>query len=139
MQDKFFLDTNIIVYAFDEQHTQKKKRANQLIQIALEQQKGVISCQVIQEFLNVATRKFKIPMTHEEAEIYLIQVLWPLCVVIPNFELFAHALKLKERHQFSFYDALIVASAIQSRCKKLYSEDLHNGQIVQGLAIENPF
>ncbi len=62
MSDKYFIDTNIFVYCFDEQKPDKKSRALSLISDALQTGNGIISTQVIQEFLNVATRKFLIPL-----------------------------------------------------------------------------
>lgn len=139
MSDKFFLDTNVFVYSFDETARHKAKKAHQLIEDALKKREGVTSYQVVQEFLNVATRKFKVPMSESEAQLYLKEVLWPLCVMLPSFDLYQHALYLKEKHKLSFYDSIIVASAIQADCKKLYTEDLHSGQVIEGVVVENPF
>ena len=111
----------------------------ELIQEALLYGKGIISLQVIQEFLNVATQKFAIPMKVEEAKGYLRMVLNPLCQVYPDAALYESCLELQEETRYSFYDSLIMAAAIQGGCEILYSEDLQDGQEVRGVTIVNPF
>jgi len=139
MSDKYFIDTNVFVYCFDDRHPEKKVRALSLIADALQSGKGMISWQVIQEFLNVSTRKFLIPVKPEDAKIYLQKVLHPLCHVFPDLDLYSWALDIFEKTGYSFYDALIIAGAQRGGCDILYSEDLHSGQQVNGVKIENPF
>lgn len=139
MKDKFFMDTNILVYSFDTNAPLKQQKARELIALALNSQRGVISFQVIQEFLNVATRKFEVPFTIQETEIYLDQVLIPLCQAFPSAELYRKGLYVMERWQYSFYDSLIITSALQTGCKILYSEDLQHEQVIETLTIDNPF
>jgi predicted nucleic acid-binding protein len=139
MNDKFFLDTNIIVYSFDSSVPSKQGMAQKLIRKALSQQSGCISYQVIQEFLNVATRKFAIPLSFQHCEQYLHDVLQPLCEVYPCIELYSHALQNAERWKYAPYDSLIVTAAIQAGCRQLYSEDLQHGQVIDALTITNPF
>ena len=74
MSAKFFLDTNIVVYTFDAESPQKNRCAQELVEQALRTQEGVVSTQVVQEFLNVATTKFTVPLTLSDAQQY-IQVL----------------------------------------------------------------
>lgn len=139
MPGKYFLDTNILVYTFDDSAPAKKMKAHALVSTALTKNNGVISYQVVQEFLNVATQKFSTPFSYHEANIYLDQVLTPLCELHPTIELYQTALDIKKQLRYSFYDALIIASALHSNCKTLYSEDLHDGQTIKGLTIKNPF
>ncbi len=111
-----------------------------MVATALKTQKGIISFQVVQEFLNVATRKFETPLTETEAEKYINQVLTPLCEVFANMELYIKAVKIMERWQYSFYDSLIIAAALQAECKILYTEDLQLMQLIEStLTIKNPF
>ena len=110
MSDRYFLDTNIFVYCFDHSDHKKQRRANALVEGALADHKGVISSQVIEEFLNVATRKFASPMTPEETQAYLNSVLAPLCEVYANPNLYKEALSIKKEIGCSFYDALILAA-----------------------------
>ena len=139
MNDKFFLDTNIIVYSFDSSVPSKQGMAQKLIRKALSQQSGCISYQVVQEFLNVATRKFAIPLTYQHCEQYLYDVLRPLCEIYPSVELYSHTLQNAERWKYSLYDSLIITAAMQAECKQLYSEDLQHGQVIDALTITNPF
>lgn len=139
MPGKYFLDTNILVYTFDNAAPAKKKKASALMSTALAKNNGVISYQVVQEFLNVATQKFSTPFSYHEAALYLDQVLMPLCELHSSIELYQTALDIKKQFRYSFYDALIITSALKSHCNTLYSEDLHDGQVIKGLTIKNPF
>jgi predicted nucleic acid-binding protein len=137
-REKFFLDTNIFVYTFESRSSSKRVRAQDLVSSALDTRRGVISYQVVQEFLNVATRKFAKPMKVPEAELYLARVLMPLCEVFPDSSLYSQALSISSETGFSFYDSLIVASAIASECTILWTEDLQHGQRIRGVEIRNP-
>jgi predicted nucleic acid-binding protein len=139
MNDKFFLDTNILVYTFDDEDLGKRDRAQALVAEALSGSRGIVSYQVIQEFLNAALRKFAKPLTAADAERYLKVVLEPLCAVFAGFDLYHQAIDITERWKYSFYDSLIIASALQAGCTVLYSEDLQHGQKIGGLRILNPF
>lgn len=138
MSGRFFLDTNVLVYSFDDTAPAKRDRARALIADALEGQ-GLISYQVVQEFLNVALRKFAQPMTATQATTYLDGVLAPLCALQSSVPLYHDALAVRLRWGFSFYDALIVASARRAGCSTLYSEDLQHGQDLDGLVVVDPF
>jgi predicted nucleic acid-binding protein len=137
--ERFFLDTNIFVYTFDSGSPAKRARANELVSRAADTRVGIISFQVIQEFFNLATRKFAKPMRAPEAQLYLEQVLMPLCEVFPNASLYSQAIALREQTQLSFYDSLIVSSAIAADCRILWTEDLQHGQRIRNLEIRNPF
>lgn len=139
MSARFFLDTNIFVYTFDSEAPVKRERARDLVQIALTDGVGVISYQVVQEFLNVALRKFAVPLTARDADTYLDTVLMPLCEVFPDRKLYASAIALHDRTGWSFYDSLIVGAAQRAGVTALYSEDLQSGRILDGLTVVNPF
>ncbi len=139
MNDKYFIDTNIFVYAFDKDVPDKNKIANNLIKSAIIDHKGCISYQVIQEFLNVSNKKFEVPLSISDCKKYLDSVLSPLCEIFTSVDLYHRALEIMERWQYSFYDSLILAAAIQSDCKILYSEDLQHNQNIQSITIINPF
>jgi predicted nucleic acid-binding protein len=139
MSDRFFLDTNIFVYSFDQSAPAKARRAAQLIREALTTQKGVISYQVVQEFFNVALKRFSQPMQAADAGQYLIAVFRPLLAVHSSQALYAEALFLHAQSGLSWYDALIVSAAIQARCEMLFSEDLQHGQRFGALQVRNPF
>jgi len=139
MNDKYFLDTNVLVYSFDRRDPAKQQVSEALIARALETHEGVISSQVIQEFLNVAGSKFERTMSPSECRLYLDSVLFPLCEVFPSRELYREALGVREGGGFSFYDALIVAAALEAGCRVLYTEDLQDGRQIRDLTIRNPF
>jgi predicted nucleic acid-binding protein len=139
MDGRFFLDTNVFVYSFDNTAPAKARRALQLIRRAVETGKGTVSYQVVQEFFNVALRRFANPMTAADAEQYLSTVFRPLLAVQSSPALYGEALRLYDRYRLSWYDSLIVASALEGRCSVLYSEDLHSGQRFGDMVIQNPF
>jgi predicted nucleic acid-binding protein len=139
MSVEFFLDTNILVYTFDETSPAKQSRARELVEHALENRSGVISYQVTQEFLNVATRKFVPPLSADQAQRYLQQVLEPLCSVFSSNDLYRRAIDIQARWRYGFYDSLIIASALHAGCTTLYSEDLQASQAIESLTIVDPF
>ena len=139
MNGRCFLDTNIFVYTFDSSQPEKKARARELVSRALRDSTGVVSSQVVQEFLNVATRKFEEPLTHRDCLEYLDNVLAPMCDIFASMELYHDSLEVQERWQMSFYDSLIVNAALVSGCEQLCSEDLQHGQRIKELTIDNPF
>ncbi len=139
MSDRFFLDTNIFVYSFDRTAVAKSRRATQLIRTALKTQKGTISYQVVQEFLNVALQRFAQPMKVDEAEQYYSTTLRPLLSIHSSPALYLDALHLQSQYRLSWYDSLIVAAARQAQCQILMTEDLQHGQQFGDLRIENPF
>lgn len=134
-----FLDTNILLYHLDDSDKRKHKRARALIESALAEGSACISFQVVQECLNAGLRKAAIPLTVSDARRYLEAVLVPLWRVMPSPELYQRGLDIQERYGFSFYDALIVAAALQTGSRRLYSEDLQHGQKIGRLTIHNPF
>ncbi len=135
---KFFLDTNILIYTFDKTAPEKQDISKQLIESALNN-KGVISYQVVQEFMNIALRKFTPPMTNTQAQRYLADVLMPICSYYPIDNFYKHGLDIQNRWRFSWYDSLIITAALESECDVLYSEDLQHGQKIETLTIYNPF
>ncbi len=139
MKDKYFLDTNIFVYSFDSNENTKSSIARELIQNALKEQTGCISSQVIQEFLNVVTKKFEPPLATEDCIKYMNTVLSPLCEIYASIELYRKTIETSERWKYSFYDSMIITAAIQTNCSFLYSEDMQHDQKIQSLTIVNPF
>src|SRR5580692_3053607 len=127
MSGRFFLDTNIFAYAFDVKAASKAKRASQLIRQAADTGQGIVSYQVVQEFFNVALRRFSQPMSVAEAEQYLITVFRPLLAIHSSPALYVEALRMSEKYRLAWYDSIIVASALEGQCETLYSEDFKHG------------
>jgi predicted nucleic acid-binding protein len=139
MSGRSFLDTNIFVYSLDRSAPQKAAKAARLIREALAAHNGVVSYQVVQEFFNVALRRFTPAMTAPEAEQYLATVLRPLLAVHSSAALYTEALRLHGQGGVSWYDALIVVAAQQSGCDTLLSEDLQHGRRFGSVRVVNPF
>ena len=136
MSVEHFLDTNILIYLFDETDRKKSRAASSVVERSLADGSGCISWQVVQESLNVLTRK--LGATPEDAKRFLDSVLQPLWLVYPSDPLYRNALDLRSRYRFGLYDSLIVASALEAGCRVLFSEDLQDGQTVGNLTIRNP-
>jgi predicted nucleic acid-binding protein len=134
-----FIDANVFVYLFDETDERKREIAGGIVESALQFHSASISFQVVQETLNVLTRKLPTPMTAEDAGRFLEHVLGSLWGVSPSLALYRRALDLQARYRYSFYDSLIIAAALDAGCTRLYSEDLRDGQRIEGLTVENPF
>jgi len=139
MSDRFFLDTNIFVYSFDQSAAVKAGKAAKLIRKALTTHKGIVSYQVVQEFFNVALRRFSRPMRLPDAQQYLAIVFRPLLTVHSSPALYAEALGLQSQSGLSWYDSLIVSAALQAQCDFLFTEDLQHGQRFGNLRVENPY
>ncbi len=136
----FFLDTNIFVYALLASEPRKRTRALQLLEQALASHAGCISYQVIQEFANVALRKFAQRFTTEQCKQFIDAVMQPLNRIAPSPALVHLALDLQEETRYGFYDSLVMAAALQAGAELLYTEDLQHHQLVRGtLRIVNPF
>lgn len=139
MKGNYFIDTNIFVYSFDRVHDTKRKISQDIIKKALCDGQGFISIQVIQEFFNVAIKKFESPLGILEAKMYLERVFMQLNIAYPSYEFISTGLDISTTTNYSFYDSLIVAAALQTSCSKLLTEDMQHGHRIQNLLIENPF
>jgi predicted nucleic acid-binding protein len=132
MNARPFLDTNVVVYAFSSNDPRKERAA------ALLEGGGVISVQVLNEFVNVSRRKQGRGWDEVHDALGVLKVLLdppqPLTV-----ELHEAAVEIARDCGFSIYDSLIVAAALRAGCPILYSEDLHHGQTIGQLTVQNPF
>jgi predicted nucleic acid-binding protein len=135
-----FLDTNIFVYAFLASEPRKRAKAVELIEACLGSGRGSISYQVVQEFANVARKKFVVSLSASDCKAFIDAAMQPLNRVPSSTGLVNSALELQEELRYSFYDCLMLAAALQSGADTLYTEDLQHGQLVHGsLRIVNPF
>jgi predicted nucleic acid-binding protein len=139
MSAKCFLDTNVFVYAFDQKESKKAQIAQTLIKQGATENQAIISYQVIQEFIKVVTRGFRISITHVDLESFVFSALFPMAEISWSQALTVDALRIHIAYRIGWYDALIVAAAQQGNCKILYSEDLQHGQRFGNLVVENPF
>lgn len=139
MSAECFIDTNLFIYQLEGLDERKSATANRIIRRGIETRDACISFQVVQECLNTALRKAENPLSTEEMRIYLENVLTPLFVVPAGVALYKRGLDVQARYHYGFYDSLIIAAALDAGCPRLYSEDLQDGQQIEGLTIENPF
>jgi len=136
MSAEYFLDTNVLVYAFDQSQPEKQARARDLLD---PNRDWAISWQVIQEFSSVALHRFAKPVSPKFLRDFIELVLWPKCRIMPSPGLIEAAIRIHDQTQYRFYDSLIVASAMEAGVTRLISEDLQGGREFGGLRIENPF
>ncbi len=139
MSVEYFLDTNLFIYQLEALDEDKSATANRIIRRGIETKNACISFQVVQECLNIALRKAEIPLDAEQMKMHLETVLAPLWKVSPSLSLYRRGMGIQSRYQYSFYDSLIIAAALDVGCSRLYSEDFQHGQRIESLTIENPF
>ena len=137
MSDKFFVDTNILVYAHDSAQGEKHKRAQALVQTLWESGDGVLSTQVLQELCVNLRRKSAPPPSVEETR-KLIEDYSTWDVVVNTAESVLQALDFESRYQISFWDALIIQAATTCEATIVYSEDLADGQTYGAVRVVNP-
>ena len=137
MSDKFFVDTNILVYAHDRSTGSKHQLARSLIEKLWNSGGGVLSTQVLQELCVNLRRKTSRPLSVEETR-GLIQDYLSWEVVINTAESVLQALDIEVRCKISFWDALVVQAAASSGATILYSEDLSDGQTYGSVRVINP-
>ena len=133
-----FLDTSIVIYGHDRTAGHKHVVANELIQRSWQLRTGCLSIQVLQEFYVNITEKISVPLTVSEA-VRVITHLKAWHIHTPTADDVIGAIQIQQRYQLSFWDALIVRSAAQLGCAILWSEDLNDGQIFEGVQVRNPF
>ena len=138
MNDRVFVDTNVLVYAHDVSAGAKHDRARQLVEELWESGSGVLSTQVLQELCINVRRKVKNPLSVKETHSLLQDYLnWK--IVVNDAAAVVQALEIEERYHISFWDALILHAAEYAGADVVYSEDLAGGQRYGSLRVQNPF
>lgn len=132
-----FVDTNILVYAFDQSAGTKHTKANALLQMLWRSGQGCVSIQVLQEFYVTVTRKIKPSLSVLTAK-QIIKDLRGWQIHRPTVEDILGAIASQERYDISFWDALILRSAEQLGCVVVWSEDLNAGQRYNNIVVHNP-
>ena len=131
-----FLDTNVLVYADSTDEPVKQRLAMDLIRHLRFARLGVISTQVLNEYIHVGLRKLDLPHAHIREQLRCYRQLDLAAVTPDTIEL---ALDLHQSHALSYWDALIVASAHIAGCALLLTEDMGTGQVLAGVRLVNPF
>jgi len=136
MTDRVFVDTNVFVYADDRAAKIKRVRARTVLSELIHTRRAVVSTQVMQEYFVAATRKLGLSPERARGR---VERLNRLDVVLIRPELIFGAIDLCRLHPLSFWDALVVRSARAAGCGRVLSEDMQDGQTIDGVRIENPF
>lgn len=133
-----FVDTNILIYAHDISAGRKHSRAKELMRDLWQSGEGCLSVQVLQEFYVNVTREVAKPLPAEAAAQIIADLsVWE--IHCPRVEDVRDAIHLQKRYQVSFWDAMILTSALQLGCQVLWSEDLSPGQVYDQVEVRNPF
>ena len=132
-----FLDTNVLVYAYQYTDSRKQRIAHDLVRRAVAD-RWVISSQVLSEFTATLLHKFSQPPTPEELN-QILDRLEPMKLVLPDIEVVRRAIHARSSYQLHFYDCLIVAAAERAGCARILSEDFNSGQEYFGVTAVNPF
>lgn len=135
---KAFVDTNILIYSIDRSMGKKHKRAQELLLLLAQQNLLVLSTQSAREFSNVFIKKFGSSHTTQLLNL-LDSSLEPYIAIRDTPQMIRSSILLSVEHGLSFYDALILQSAIDAGCDVLYSEDFQHGRVYSGVQIINPF
>ena len=138
MSDRTFIDTNVILYSKDARDERKQSIADELVYRGIREGTLVVSAQVLNEFYVTATQKLTPGMDREDARTVCRSLATVSCEPVTN-ETIAAAWDVQDRFALSWWDSLIVASAISARCTRLMTEDLQDGLQVDGLRVVNPF
>ena len=136
MKGRYFLDTNVLVYADDLDAGARGVRAREIVEEALVSGSGVVSTQVLQEFSVISTEKLGVAAESARRKLELLSALE---VVPVRVDLILGAIDLHRLHHLSFWDALIVKCAGAAGCERVLTEDLQHGVVLDGVRVENPF
>jgi predicted nucleic acid-binding protein len=132
-----FLDTNVLVYAYDASQPQKQRVAQDLVRKAVAG--GILtSVQVLAEFATTLLHKVS-PVVNPEDVMAILDALAPIRTIVPSPELVRRAVEVRAAYGLHFYDGMIVAAAERGGCARIWSEDLNPRQKYFGITVENPF
>jgi len=132
-----FLDTNVLVYAYDPGDRRKQRAAQELVRKALAGD-TLLSAQVLAEFAATLLHKMSPPARPGDVKAAL-DALWPIRVITSDAEMVRRAVEARAEYGLHFYDGMIVAAAERGGCGRIWSEDFNPGQKYFGVAVENPF
>jgi predicted nucleic acid-binding protein len=137
--DRFLVDTNVLVYAYDRSGGAKQVRAREVLSGLATRSAGVLSTQVLAEFFSAVTRKLPDRMTPREGQRHLQHYARSWRIVGLTSEIILEAARGVVEYQFPFYDAQIWATAKEIRIPKVLSEDFSHGTRIEGVEFLNPF
>lgn len=132
-----FFDTNILIYAVDEEESGKHELAGELVEAHLVEGDGLISVQVLREFYS-ATRRLRRPLSEEQAR-QMVEYFSTFRTLPEDSRMVLAAMRRSQELVLSFWDALIIEAALKGGADRLLTEDLQHGHVIEGVRIENPF
>jgi predicted nucleic acid-binding protein len=133
-----FVDASVLVYAFDSSAAKKQQTAQHLLERLWESGTGCVSIQVLQEFFVTITKKVPKPLPVQDAKARIREfAAWS--VFAPKADDIVEAIDLHTEAKIGFWDAMVVLAAAECDCDVLWTEDLHDGQLLRGVRIQNPF
>lgn len=133
-----FIDTNILVYAYDSANPEKQKIAQSILTQAINNENAIVSTQVLGEFFTVITRKAKPSLSNNEA-LEIIECMRFARIQEIDFPMVKKAIEICDNYSISYWDSLIISAAERAGCECLLSEDLNNGQKYNTVVVSNPF
>lgn len=136
MATRSFIDTNVLVYAEASDSPLKQRAALALLKRLYEENLGVLSTQVLQEYCNVALKKLKLPAQYVRSQLDFYEQ-FEIVQVTPA--IIRAGLDIHQTRSVSFFDAIVLASAHAAGCNVIWTEDLNAGEVVNGVCISNPF
>ncbi len=135
MKDKIYLDTNIIIYLYSTDEPSKRQDCLNLIK---EYQEIIINIHVLNEFTNIMLKKFK--LKHDDVISAISELVTNFTTVSFDVKTIQSAIQISNKYKFSYFDSLMIASALENKCSLFVSEDLQHNQVVDDfLKIINPF
>jgi predicted nucleic acid-binding protein len=137
MNGSDFLDSNVLVYAYQFDHPEKQRIAHELVRGAA-QGKAVVSTQVLAELATTLLHKFSPPVPCESV-VTILDRLSPIRLIVPDAEIVRRAVEAHRSYGIRFYDGMIIAAAERAGCERVWSEDLNAGQKYFGIMVTNPF
>jgi predicted nucleic acid-binding protein len=132
-----FLDSNVLVYAYDVSDSQKQRRAQDLLRKAIAGE-SVMSTQVLAEFAATLLHKLSPPMSPDDV-LFILNALGPIRLIAADGDIVCRAVEARASYGLHFYDGMIVAAAERAGCGRIWSEDLNAGQSYFGVIVTNPF
>ena len=136
MAGRSFIDANVLVYAEASDEPLKQQAALALLKHLYENNEGVLSTQVLQEYCNVALKKLGLSVPHIRAQLDLYEQ-FEVVQVTPA--IIRAGLDLQQTRSVSFFDSIVLASAHAAGCNVIWSEDMNTGEVINGVRITNPF
>lgn len=139
MRDKHFIDTNILVYSFDKTSPTKQKKAKEQLKEFFDREDYFVSVQVLNEFCSAALKKLNPPLKVEQVKEFISSFPGRKILYVSRATVLS-SLVIMDKYKLSYWDSLIIATSLENKCTILYTEDMQNGLIIEGiLKIVNPF